>query len=110
MNREQDSEVDISRVKDKALLLYHLWLNTRHQGMGFLHRGRGFKSVEDVRSLIYNNYDGKLGYLDYVCGKPIKMDLSRDNVDAYCYDRDAGKGTCSRVVAHVLEIQNEQQE
>jgi hypothetical protein len=38
------------------------------------------------------------GYVDYLLGRPIKMDLSGDTVDASCYDRDAGEGTFVRVL------------
>ena len=38
-------------------------------------------------------------YIDYYCGKAIKADLSRDTVDPWLYDRDAGKGAFARAVA-----------
>lgn len=28
------------------------------------------------------------GYIDYFCGRAIKMDLSKDEIDPCCYDRD----------------------
>jgi hypothetical protein len=37
-------------------------------------------------------------YIDYFCGKAIKMDLSKDQVDPRLYDRDAGQGAFARAV------------
>lgn len=38
------------------------------------------------------------GYIDYFCGRAIKTDISKDSVDPWLYDRDAGAGTFARIV------------
>ena len=41
-------------------------------------------------------------HIDYFCGRAIKTDLSKDSVDPYLYDRDAGQGTFQKVVDSIL--------
>ena len=42
--------------------------------------------------------------IDYYCGKPIKCDLSGDEVDPWLYDRDAGQGAFARCVESVSSM------
>lgn len=37
-------------------------------------------------------------FIDYCCGKAIKMDLSGDEVNARLYDRDAGEGKALEII------------
>ena len=37
-------------------------------------------------------------YIDYLCGKAIKTNLSGDLVEPHLYDRDAGKGKFLEIV------------
>jgi len=37
-------------------------------------------------------------YIDYFNGRPIKTDLSKDTVDTWLYNRDAGKGKFEAIV------------
>lgn len=37
-------------------------------------------------------------YIDYFCGRAIKTDVSKDTVDPWLYDRDAGQGAFQSVV------------
>lgn len=37
--------------------------------------------------------DAVQGYIDYFCGKAIKLDLSKDHVDPWLYSRDASPGS-----------------
>ena len=38
------------------------------------------------------------GYIDYYCGRAIKTDLSKNDIDPHFYDRDAGIGTFQKIV------------
>ena len=38
------------------------------------------------------------GYIDYFGGKPIKTDLSKDSIDPWLYNRDAGQGALEEIV------------
>lgn len=46
-------------------------------------------------------------YIDYFCGRPIKTDLSKDEVDPYLYDRDAGKGTFEQIISEIKSCKSE---
>lgn len=41
------------------------------------------------------------GHIDYFKGRAIKSDLSKDTVDSYLYDRDAGQGRLLKIVARL---------
>jgi hypothetical protein len=45
----------------------------------------------------------KKGYIDYFHGSPIKMDLTKDSVYSYLYERDviSGKGSVQRFVDRI---------
>lgn len=40
-------------------------------------------------------------YIDHCCGRPIKANLSVDTVDPEMYDKIAGEGTFSKLVAQM---------
>jgi hypothetical protein len=93
---------------DKAVLLHALVINGRTLGLGAL-QARPF-SVEEAQKWIDENrsHDGGFAssrqlYFDYVCGVPVKSDLSEDQVDPWGYDRDQGQGAFQRVVDKLRE-------
>ena len=79
--------IDITGL-NKAEVLKALYDNSHVQGMGFLQAvPEGVVTVEHCERLL------KLDtYFDYLYGKVIKVDLSRDTFDERLYDRDCGEG------------------
>ncbi len=80
---------------DKAVVLAALDNGTRAIGMGRLHDIGGNMSVDKARQIIGDNT--RL-YFDYVCGRPLKVDISGDSFDPRLYDRDAGSGVAALVI------------
>lgn len=48
----------------------------------------------------------KDGFIDYYCGRAIKVDLTQNNVDPSLYDRDAGRGTFAKVIENLRRIKS----
>lgn len=42
-------------------------------------------------------------YIDYFCGRCIKTDLSKDEVNPWSYDRDAGQHAFARIVSELRQ-------
>lgn len=100
---------------DKGALLAELFNRSQVMGMGFLRAGEGpeVMTAEQGRDIIrrtlakefahdsartFNQFDGKL-HFDYLYGRPLKVDLTGDEVAPWGYDRDnGGQGTLSDIV------------
>ncbi len=71
---------DITNI-DRDKLLYELWKNSTNK---YNHNKVVFDIVIAKRQM-YGNYP------DYICGRPIKVDIYNDNiVDSTLYDRENG--------------------
>jgi hypothetical protein len=46
----------------------------------------------------------KKGYIDYFCGRAIKTDLSKNEVDTWLYNRDAGNNVFEEIVEVMRKI------
>lgn len=91
----QSATYDLSHLtKDQLIdLLESLVKNAPYQGMSFF-GARPFDRAD--ASKVVN------GYIDYYCGKPIKIDF-RDltSVDPRLYNRDAGPGAFEAVLKSI---------
>lgn len=92
---------------DKAELLAALHNGTRPQGMGFLH-ARGPMTAEEAKQYLDRGDDGRAMfggpqrmYFDYLCGRPLKVDIGGDELNPRLYDRDAGRGRCADVISEL---------
>jgi len=112
MTEEKNMDkIDIKGI-DKAELLAALHNGTRPLGLGFLH-ARPDMTAEDARPYLAAGDDttrmfGKVPrlYFDYLCGRPLKVDIGGDELDPRLYDRDAGQGRAAEVVAKLRERLN----
>lgn len=95
---------------DKAEVLAALYNASRTMGMGRLRYGSGEQiSVEEARQIISERGDDTTAmfgrnpslYFDYLMGRPLKVDLSTDNVEYWLYDRDNGNGSFAKVIANL---------
>lgn len=78
---------------DKVELLYALWNSSSPAAYFGQFMGREPPEFDwDKARAAVNNY------IDYFCGRCIKLDLRRDSVDPCLFDRDFGHGCVTRVV------------
>jgi len=96
-------EIDIAGL-DKCEVLFALYEATSPMGMGFL-QARGDVTVEDVRVLVsaWSDVERGFPYIDYLWGRPLKVDLSGDTFDGRLFDRDAGAGEARAAVERLRE-------
>lgn len=83
--------------QDKAVILAALYNGSRPLGMGMLHYDPRPMTVEEARTLLE-----KQQYFDYLKGRVMKVDLSRDEVDLRLYDRDVGPGAGESAILEAL--------
>lgn len=83
---------------DKAEVLAALYNSSKQQGMGFLDdRGQAQMTIPEARELLVSQT-----YFDYLHGRVMKVDLSRDDLQEVLYDRDNGSGAARRAISHLL--------
>lgn len=88
------------RGVDKAALFKALFDNAAPLGLGYLHFKPEPITIEAAKEIVddprYNLY------FDYVQGRVMKVDLSKDDLWEGLYDRDNGSGACYRAIRHLL--------
>ncbi len=88
--------LDITGI-DKAELLKALYDSSKLQGLGFL-QANGHMSIQQAAM----EYDAsKSKYFDYHHGKVMKVQLDKDNLDTWGYDRDNGEGAALIALQHL---------
>ncbi len=102
------SKVNIAGL-DKVELFAALYNYAKPLGMGMLHYDPKPLTKEaaailmgqgDDTQRMFGSSRGGL-YFDYVKGRPLKIDLSGDELDTYLYNRDQGDGAAERIVAEL---------
>jgi hypothetical protein len=92
---------------DKAALLAALYNHSRPMGMGIMQARRGDMTIEEARQQIdigddskrmFGSRAGRDLYFDYVWGRPLKIDISGDELRTALYNRDNGQGAAERIV------------
>jgi hypothetical protein len=78
---------------DKAAVLAALYNAAKPQGMGFLQYDPAPMQIEEATALLRVST-----YFDYLKGRVMKVDLSRDELDPRLYDRDNGSGAAERAI------------
>lgn len=96
-----EGNIDISGL-DKAEVLAALFNASKQQGMGILQTsGRNNMTVEEAREFTSSGNDRQ--YYDYLRGRVMKIDLSRDELNPRLYDRDNGQGAAARALAPLMQ-------
>lgn len=80
--------IDISKY-DKANVLATLYNNAKTQGMGILQYEPGDMTIDEAHRILEEGYT----YFDYLKGRVMKVDLSKNAFDPWLYDRDNGEGS-----------------
>ncbi len=88
----ENTDINISNL-DKVELLKKLWTNMKPASYFTFHTSVMVPKFNDelAKKAVKN-------YIDYFEGRCIKTDLSKDTVDPWSYDRDAGEGEFRRIV------------
>lgn len=102
------SKVNIAGL-DKAELFAALYNHAKPLGMGFLHYDpkvidkKGAEELmglgDDSSRMFPGMRAGRSLYFDYVKGRPLKIDLSGDELETSLYNRDQGDGAAEKIVA-----------
>ena len=102
------SKINIAGL-DKAELFAALYNHAKPLGMGFLHydptplnkeEAEKLMARGDDSSAMFPGFAGRRAlYFDYVKGRPLKIDLSGDEMDTHLYNRDQGDGAAEKIVA-----------
>jgi hypothetical protein len=78
---------------DKAKVLAALYNHSKPQGMGYFHYTPADMTREEAQKIINECKEkGCPLYFDYLKGRVMKVDLSKDSFDETLYDRDNGPG------------------
>jgi len=89
--------IDISKM-DKAEVLAALYSASRPLGMGMLHCTPEDMDVEEARGLLASQKR-----FDYLKGRVMKVNLSKDEFNTSLYDRDNGQGAAAAALAGIEE-------
>lgn len=78
----------------KAAVLAALYNASRPQGMGFLQYNPAPMTEDQAKGIL----DGGTTRFDYLMGRVMKIDLSKDEVDTWGYNRDNGQDAAENAV------------
>ena len=81
----------------KAAVLAALYNNSRPLGLGFSQFSPARMSEEEAQALL----DAGQTYFDYLKGKVMKVDLSKNDLDTRLYNRDNGSGAAEAAIAGI---------
>ena len=90
--------IDISELS-KAQVLAALYNNSQPLGLGFLHYEAEPMTETQAAELLKQST-----YFDYLKGRVMKVDLSKDHFDPWLYDRDNGQGAAARVIESLKPV------
>ena len=89
--------IDI-RGLDKAEVLAALYNSARPKGMGFVHYRSEPMTYEQAKLELGASH----GRFDYLHGRVMKVNVNKDDLDEWLYDRDNGEGAAARALAPLL--------
>ena len=85
--------IDITGL-DKAEVLKVLFDNSKQQGLGFMDAtGAMPLEIKEARKLVNNQI-----YFDYLRGRVMKVDISKNDFNPRLFDRDNGEGAAERAI------------
>lgn len=94
--KEGDGTMSISiNGLNKATVLAALYNASKPQGRGFMKYDPKPMTPEEAQQLLDTN---PRQYFDYVKGRIMKIDLSKDEVDTWGYNRDNGEDAAEKVI------------
>ena len=81
----------------KAKILTELFNGASPIGMGAFHKMVHDMNEGNAEQIIER---GQV-YFDYLHGRPLKIDLSGDELDTYLYNRDNGEGKAEEIIGKI---------
>lgn len=90
--------MDISKL-DKAAVLATLYNHARVQGLGAFRADSEKMTIEKARKILA----GGQTYFDYLNGQVMKVDLSKDILNTYLYNRDNGFDAAENAIKELIE-------
>jgi len=103
------AKIDIAGL-DKAELFAALYNHAKPLGMGFMQydpspltkeAAQKLMEAGDDSSRMFPGFAKKGLYFDYVKGRPMKIDLSGDEMETHLYNRDQGDNAAEKIVARL---------
>ena len=88
------SSVSIAGL-DKVAILAAFYNRAQPQGMGYAHFHPKSMTVEEAQAILDGNSDM---YFDYLKGRVMKVDLSKNDVNTALYNRDNGFEAAEKVI------------
>jgi hypothetical protein len=91
----------------KAVVLQALFNASKQQGLGFLDTsGSVDMTLEDAEQIIKETFDLRDGtlYFDYLRGRVMKVDLTKDEFNPRHFDRDNGQGAALAAISTILGV------
>ena len=82
---------------DKAEVLAKLYNASKPQGLGFMHYDPEEMRAEEAQAILNENP----GYIGYLRGRVMKVDLSGDEFITHLYNRDNGHNAAERALGLV---------
>jgi hypothetical protein len=86
------------RGLEKAAVLAALYNAAQPQGAGFMQYDPKPMTTDEAAAVLARLAKGGDLYFDYVKGRVMKVDLSKDDFDPRLYDRDNGQGAAQKVI------------
>jgi len=80
---------------DKADVLAVLYNSSKPLGLGFMQYDSKPMNKEEAQTIL----DSGRNYFDYLKGRVMKVDLSRNTLDTRLYDRDNGQGAAESAIS-----------
>jgi len=77
--------------------LARLYNHARPQGLGFLRYKPGNMTIEEAQAIL-DETPGET-YVDYLRGRVMKIDVAKEPLDTWLYNRDNGHGAAERALA-----------
>lgn len=85
---------------NKANVLQALFNHSKQQGLGVLDEsGRKSMSIDDAKSIVEQSLR-----FDYLRGRVLKVDISGDQFNEWCYDRDNGQGAALQAIESIVNF------
>ena len=83
---------------NKADVLAGLYNASKPQGMGFMQYESKSMTREEAESIL-----SRTTYFDYLKGRVMKVELSKNEFESWAYDRDNGEGTAEKVITLIRQ-------
>ncbi|CAO4838974.1 MAG: hypothetical protein CNLJKLNK_00899 [Holosporales bacterium] len=93
--------VDITGVPKEAVLMA-LYNVAKPQGLGFMHYRNENMTMEEAKAIVDSCLD-----FDYLMGRVMKVNLSKDLLNVYLFNRDNGPNAAQNALEKIIKSSGE---